>query len=90
MADPGAGASLRIDVLLWRLRFAKSRSIGKAMAEKGHIRVNGQRIVKAHHAVRCGDVVTLMLGGVARSIRLDALPVRRGPAAEAMACYALL
>jgi ribosome-associated heat shock protein Hsp15 len=42
---------MRIDKLLWFLRLAKTRSVAQAMAEAGHIRVNGRRIDRAHQNV---------------------------------------
>lgn len=88
MSDtPAPGASLRLDKLLWHLRFAKSRSVAHAMVERGHIRINGRRVEKASAAVRIGDVLTLPFGEDVRVIRLLALPLRRGPVSEALACY---
>lgn len=88
MSDtPAPGVSLRLDKLLWHLRFAKSRSVAHAMVERGHIRINGRRVEKASAAVRIGDVLTLPFGEDVRVIRLLALPPRRGPVSEALACY---
>lgn len=78
---------MRMDTLLWYLRLARSRSQGKALAEKGVIRSNGVRVVKAHHAVRCGDILTVPQDGRVLVLQIDQLPWRRGPAAEALACY---
>jgi len=39
---------VRIDKLLWFLRLAKTRGVAQAMAEEGHIRVNGRRVDRAH------------------------------------------
>src|SRR3546814_8465126 len=50
MAKAAAAAALmgaevqRIDKYLWFARLAKNRSVAQAMAETGHIRVNGRRI----------------------------------------------
>ena len=85
MAD--AASTLRIDKLLWYLRFAKSRSIAQAQCEAGLIRLNGRRIERAHIMVRAGDILTLPWRGAARVVRIGALPVRRGPPAEAQICY---
>lgn len=80
-------ATLRIDKFLWFVRLARSRSHAQKLAEEGHIRLNGRRIERAHAAVRSGDLITLPHGNGARVVRVSALPVRRGPAAEALACY---
>ena len=81
---------MRIDKLLWFLRFAKTRSIAQAMAESGHIRLNGRRVERAHHKVAAGDVMVFATGESVRVIELLALPQRRGPAAEAQSCYRVL
>lgn len=84
---PSGPASLRIDKLLFFLRFARSRSLAQALAATGHIRVAGRRIERASHPIAVGDVVTLPLGAGVLVFELLALPLRRGPAAEARACY---
>lgn len=81
---------MRIDKLLWFLRLAKSRSLAQAMAEEGHIRINGRRVERAHQPTRTGDVLVLPLPGGVRVIEIVSLPERRGPAAEAIACYRVL
>ncbi len=81
---------MRIDKLLWFLRLAKTRSIAQAMAEAGHIRLNGHRIDRAHRKVAAGDILTLARGMKVQAIELLALPIRRGPAAEAQSCYRVL
>lgn len=78
---------MRIDVLLWYLRLVRSRAQGKSLAEQGVIRANGHRVVKAHHAVRCGDVLTVPQGARVLVLQIDRLPWRRGPAEEALACF---
>ncbi|ESZ87553.1 MAG: RNA-binding protein [Blastomonas sp. CACIA14H2] len=82
-----AGAHMRMDLLLWYLRLVRSRSQGKMLAEQGVIRSNGHRVVKAHHAVRCGDILTVPQGSRVLVLQIDHLPRRRGPADEALACY---
>lgn len=78
---------MRIDLLLYRLRLAKSRSVAQGLVEPGHIRRNGRRIVKSSEEVAVGDVIALPLHGDIRVIEILALPTRRGPAAEARECY---
>lgn len=84
---PPQGGSLRIDKFLWFTRLARSRSYAQALAEEGHIRLNGRRVERAHAPVRLGDLITLPHGGSARVVRVSALPLRRGPAPEAQGCY---
>jgi ribosome-associated heat shock protein Hsp15 len=89
MADDAAGelASLRIDRWLWCARFFKTRSAAAEAVRGGHVRLNGQR-VKAAHAVKVGDAVTIeSRDAVERDVRIQAIPWRRGPAPEAAAAY---
>jgi ribosome-associated heat shock protein Hsp15 len=81
---------MRIDKLLWFLRFTKTRSIAQAMAEEGHIRLNGRRIERAHQKIACGDVLVLPLHAGVTVVEVVALPDRRGPAPEAQSCYRVL
>lgn len=81
---------MRIDKLLWFLRLAKTRSAAQALAATGHIRLNGRRVERAAQEVRVGDVLTVPLPRTVIAIELLALPARRGPAAEAQACYRTL
>lgn len=78
---------LRIDRWLWCARFFKTRSLAAQAVRGGHVRLNGQR-VKAAHAVKVGDALTIVLGeDVERDVTIDAIPARRGPAPEAAGCY---
>lgn len=81
---------MRIDKLLWFLRFARSRSVAQGIAQQGHVRLNGKRIDKAHQNVSAGDVLTLPLAQRVLVIEVLALPERRGPAPEAQSCYRVL
>ena len=81
---------MRIDKLLWFLRLAPSRTVAQAVAEAGHIRLNGRRVDRAHQKVAIGDVLTLPRGDGVKVITLLALPARRGPAPEAQSCYLAL
>lgn len=79
--------SLRLDKFLWFARIVKTRALAQAMAEKGRIRLNGRLVDRAHAPVRAGDVLSFAQRGAVRVLRVEALPVRRGPAAEARAHY---
>jgi ribosomal 50S subunit-recycling heat shock protein len=80
-------ASLRIDKLLWHLRLTKSRSLAQALVAAGHVRLNGRRVEKSSVEVRAGDSVTIPMGEGAFVFQLTSIPLRRGPAADARACY---
>ena len=78
---------MRIDRLLFNLRFAKSRTLAQRWIGEGHIRRNGERVTRQDLDVAAGDVLTLPLRSKVLVIELLALPARRGPASEARACY---
>jgi ribosome-associated heat shock protein Hsp15 len=78
---------MRLDRLLWFLRFAKTRSAAQRWIAEGHIRRNGERVTRLDQPVLVGDVLTLPLRSRVLPIEILALPGRRGPAAEASACY---
>lgn len=79
--------SLRVDKWLWYARFFKSRTQAARVSASGRLRINGNPIAKAHHAVKEGDVLTFPKERHIRVIRIQALGARRGPAAEARALY---
>ena len=81
---------MRIDKLLWFLRFAKTRGVAQTMAESGYLRVNGRRIDRAHQRVAPGDVLVIPLVKGVQVVRLAVIPLRRGPPSEAQACYRVL
>ena len=81
---------MRIDKLVWFLRFAASRTVAQQWIEQGHFRLNRRRIDKPGSAVKPGDVLTLPLRSHVLVIELIALPERRGPTLEAQACYRVL
>ncbi|WP_394653491.1 RNA-binding S4 domain-containing protein [uncultured Sphingomonas sp.] len=80
--------TIRLDKFLWFVRLAKTRSFAQEVAEARHLRIDGRVIEKAAACVRVGNTLTFPLHGRVRVIRVLALPVRRGPAPEAQACYA--
>jgi len=83
--------SCRIDVWLWRARFAKTRSLAAAMVEKGAIRLthNGvqTRLDKPSRSVHPGDEVLFARAGRLIAVRVVQMGDRRGSAHEAHALY---
>lgn len=79
--------SLRIDRFLWFARIVKTRALAQALAEGGRIRIGGRVVDRAHAPVRIGDVLSFAQRGAVRVLRIEALPARRGPPAEARALY---
>ena len=87
MGAPVSAGTMRIDLFLWYVRVAKTRSIAQAMACDGHLRIDGRAIDRAHAPVRVGNILTFAQAGDVRVLRVEALPHRRGPAPEAQGCY---
>lgn len=83
--------SCRIDVWLWRARFARSRGLAAALVEQGAVRLthNGvqSRLDKPSRSVHPGDEVLFALNGRITAVRVLALGERRGPAEAARALY---
>jgi ribosome-associated heat shock protein Hsp15 len=79
--------TLRLDKFLWFARIVKTRALAQALAEEGRLRISGRVADRAHAAVRVGDVLSFAMRGEVRVLRVEALPVRRGPPVEARALY---
>lgn len=83
-----SGEAMRIDRFLWLVRLAKTRNWAQDMAESGRLRIDGRRIDRAHAPVRIGNIVAFVgHDRQVRVIRVEGLPTRRGPPAEARSCY---
>ena len=90
MADAPSGTvadCMRLDLFLWYVRLAKTRSAAQDIAAAGRLRLDGRLIERAAAPVRVGNVLTFAHHGHVRALRVEALPPRRGPAPEAQACY---
>ena len=87
MAD---GETIRLDRFLWFARLAKTRSAAQAIAEKGTLRLDGRRVERSAAPVRVGAIVVFPLYGKVHALRVEALPKRRGPPAEAALLYTRL
>ena len=79
--------TLRLDKFLWFARIVKSRALAQQLAEEGRIRIDGRVIDRAHAPVRPGDVLSFALRGEVKVLRIESLPKRRGPPAEAHSLY---
>lgn len=78
---------MRIDRFFHCIRLVKSRTLAQGLIDSGYVRVDGKRIQKSSEEVRVGSILALSLHGRIRILKVLALPQRRGPAAEARACY---
>jgi len=76
----------RLDKWLWHTRFFKTRSLATAAINGGKVHLNAER-VKPAHRVRVGDRLSLSLQGIVGEFEVLGLPVRRGPATEALTHY---
>ncbi len=79
--------NLRIDKWLWFTRFFKTRALAAKAVAGGHVKINGVR-AKPSANVNPDDVIYLVRNQLPYRLLVAELPVRRGPAAEARACYA--
>jgi len=77
---------LRVDRWLWFTRFHKTRVLASAAVQGGHVRVNGER-AKAGIRVAPGDTIELVKDQLSYRLKVLSIPARRGPVAEARACY---
>ena len=78
---------MRIDRYLHCIRLVKSRTLAQALIDTGYVRIDGKRVAKHSEDVHVGSIIALPLRGEVRVLRVVHLPLRRGPAAEARACY---
>lgn len=77
---------MRIDRWLYYCRFFKTRSKATDAVAGGHVRLNGERVAPGRR-VAVGDRIDLVRERLDYSFEVQAIPVRRGPAAEAQSCY---
>ena len=87
MGDADKPDRHRLDKWLWHARLFKTRSAAAQAVTGGKIKVEGERI-KPAHAVRIAESLTVATPDGPMDLTVLALPVRRGPAAEAQTCYA--
>ncbi|HEV7138110.1 MAG TPA: RNA-binding S4 domain-containing protein [Steroidobacteraceae bacterium] len=86
-ACAGSPGTARIDRWLFGVRLFKSRSLAAQAVNGGKVHVNGAR-VRASHSVKPGDRVSFNRDAVDFECHVAAIPARRGPAKEAVTCYA--
>jgi ribosome-associated heat shock protein Hsp15 len=66
----------RIDKLLWALRLYKTRPLATEACESGRVIV-GQHAAKPGRKVRVGEIVSIKLEDLTRTVRIAALPPSR-------------
>jgi ribosome-associated heat shock protein Hsp15 len=77
----------RLDKWLWHARVVKARTSAAALAEAGHVRINGVRERSPGHAIKPGDVLTIRLDRTVRVVKVLGFAERRGDATAARALY---
>jgi ribosome-associated heat shock protein Hsp15 len=86
--ETGAGGDRqRLDKWLWFARIVKTREAAAALVESGHVRLNGNKVLKPGHGVKTGDVLTLVLHTRVRVLHVSGFAARRGPADAARRLY---
>ena len=65
----------------------KTREAAAGLVEAGHVRVNGPKSLKPGHAVKAGDVLTIVLNTRVRVLHVRGLGERRGTAEQARTLY---
>jgi ribosome-associated heat shock protein Hsp15 len=78
---------VRLDKWLWAARFFKTRSLASDAIQGGKVHVNGQR-VKPSKEAHVGQTLSVRTGWTERTVIIQALSTRRGPATEAQKLYA--
>ena len=87
MAAKQGADTIRLDRLLVYLRFARTRSIARAMIEGHALRRNRKRVLRVSENVAIGDVLTLAVGDDIKVVEVLALPERRASPALAKSHY---
>ncbi|KQN64006.1 MULTISPECIES: ribosome-associated heat shock protein Hsp15 [unclassified Erwinia] len=77
---------VRLDKWLWAARFYKTRAIAREMIEGGKVHYNGQR-GKPSKLVESGAELTLRQGNDERTVVIQAVSDKRGPAGDARLLY---
>lgn len=81
----------RVDLWLFRARFVKTRAAAARLVAEGGVRLTHagltRRLEKASAEVQAGDALLLVQRGALKAVKIESLPQRRGPPAEARALY---
>jgi ribosome-associated heat shock protein Hsp15 len=89
-AEHPGNATQRLDKWLWFARMAKSRTLAAQLVQDGKVRVNRSKASKPAQAIRPDDVLTIVVRGHVRVLKVLAPGLRRGPPAEARRLYEVL
>ena len=78
--------AVRLDKWLWAARFYKTRALAREMVEGGKVHYNGQRS-KPSKIVEPDAELTLRQGNDERTVIIQTVSDKRGPASEAQQMY---
>lgn len=67
---------VRIDKWLWAVRVFRTRTAAIEACRAGHVKVGGER-VKPARGLRCGDVLSVRMGPMTRTLKVVSLLDRR-------------
>jgi ribosome-associated heat shock protein Hsp15 len=79
--------SQRLDKWLWHARVVKTRTAAAGLVSEGKVRVGAVRVEKPAHAVKRGDVVSVVLRGGVRLLEVAGFTERRGSPELAATSY---
>lgn len=85
MTGPATSATARVDVWIWSVRLAKTRSAATAACRAGHVQVNGER-VKASQSVSIGDEIRVRTAETERTVKVLRIISKRVGASVAAEC----
>jgi ribosome-associated heat shock protein Hsp15 len=77
---------VRIDKWLWAARFFKTRGAATEAVLGGRVHVNGER-VKPAKDVRAGDTIEVTIATLRRTVVVQGVADKRGPASVAATLY---
>lgn len=77
---------LRLDRWLWACRFFKTRSQASKACNEGKVKLEGDP-VKAARIVKFGDIYTIRIGNITKTIRVTGLALLRSKSAIATQNY---
>ena len=70
--------TIRLDKLLYYLRFFKTRSNASKNIINGKIKINGILIKKNHKLIQVNDLIEIKFQNTKKTIKISSLPNRRG------------
>ena len=67
---------MRLDQWFWAVRVFKTRALAVTAIKAGHVKIGGENTKPAHEA-RAGEVVTVRIGVMTRTLRVVGAPKSR-------------